>query len=200
MAKNNNQMVRKLVVTAMLSALAGVLMVIDFPLTFIAPFFYKLDFSEIPVLIGGFSLGPVAGITIELIKNLIKIVIVGSETGGIGELGNFLVGCALILPASLIYKRRKTRKSAIIGMLTGTVTMAVTGVFLNAFLLIPVYSVMMPLEQILELGKAIVPFINDTFTFCLFCVAPFNLLKGLLVSIITFFLYKPLSRVIHGKV
>lgn len=190
---------RKLVVTAMLAALAAALMFFEFPLTFIAPSFYELDFSEIPVLVGSFSIGPLAGVSIEFIKILVKFVIKGTSTGGVGELANFLIGISLVLPASVIYKYHKNRRSAIIGMLIGTVTMAAVGVLLNTFVLIPLYSAFMPLEAIIEMGKDIVPFITDTFTFCLFCVAPFNLFKGLLVSIVTFFLYKPLSRVIHGK-
>lgn len=190
---------RKLVVTAMLAALSAALMFFEFPLTFIAPAFYELDFSEIPVLIGSFSIGPVAGVAIEFVKILIKFVIKGTSTGGVGELANFLIGISLVLPSSLIYKFNKSRKFAIIGMIIGTVAMTIMGVVLNTFVLIPMYSAFMPIEQIIQMGKDIVPMITDTFTFCIFCVAPFNIVKGIMVSVVTFFLYKPLSGIIHGK-
>ena len=197
--KNNKNMThtRKLVITAMLSAIAAVLMIIEFPLPFIAPPFYKLDFSELPVLIGAFSLGPVAGITIEAIKILVNFIINGSTTGGVGEIANFVIGCSFVLPASLIYKHKKTKANAILSMVIGTVCMAVLGVFINAYVMIPIYSNFMPIEQIIQMGKDIVPLITNTFTFCVFCVAPFNLIKGAIVSVITAFIYKPLSRIIN---
>ena len=199
--KNKNSMTntRKLVVTAMLSAIAAVLMIIEFPLPFIAPPFYKLDFSELPVLIGAFSLGPVAGVTIEAIKVLVNFLLNGSTTGGVGEIANFVIGCSFVLPASLIYRHKKTKANAILSMVIGTVCMAVLGVFINGYVMIPIYSNFMPIEQIIQMGKDIVPFIKDTLTFCIFCVAPFNLIKGVLISTITAFIYKPLSRVIHPK-
>ncbi|MBQ2971738.1 MAG: ECF transporter S component [Ruminococcus sp.] len=190
---------RKLVVTAMLGSLATVLMLFEIPLPFIAPPFYEIDFSEVPVLIGAFSLGPVAGVVIEAIKILLNFIINGSTTGGVGEIANFVIGCAYVLPASLIYKHRKTKKNAILAMVVATVVMAVLSVFINAYVMIPIYSNFMPLEQIIQMGKDIVPLIKDTLTFCIFCVAPFNLIKGVLVSIITTLIYKPLSRIIHPK-
>ena len=198
---NNTKMTntRKLVVTAMLGSLATVLMLVEIPLPFIAPPFYELDFSEIPVLIGAFSLGPMAGVAIEAIKILINLIINGTTTGGVGEVANFLIGCSLVVPAALIYKHKKTKSGAILSMVVGTVAMAVLGVFINAYVMIPIYSAFMPLEQIIQMGKDIVPYIKDTLTFCIFCVAPFNIIKGVLVSIVTTFIYKPLSRVIHPK-
>lgn len=190
---------RKLVVTAMLSALATVLMLFEIPLPFIAPPFYEMDFSEIPVLIGAFSLGPVSGVIIEAVKILLNLVLNGTTTGGIGEIANFVIGCSFILPASIIYKRKKSKGNAIFAMIIGTLCMAVLGVFINAYVMIPIYSAFMPLEQIIAMGKDIVPLIKDTLTFCIFCVAPFNLIKGILVSTVTTFIYKPLSKVIHKK-
>lgn len=198
---NNSRMTntRKLVVTAMLSSLATVLMLFEIPLPFIAPPFYEMDFSEVPVLIGAFSMGPSVGVIIEAVKILLNLIINGTTTGGIGEIANFAIGCAYILPASLIYKRKKTKSNAIIAMGVATLTMAVLGVLINAYVMIPIYSAFMPLEQIIQMGKDIVPLITNTLTFCVFCVAPFNLIKGVLVSTITTFIYKPLSRVIHPK-
>ena len=190
---------RKLVVTAMLGSLATILMLVEIPLPFIAPPFYEIDFSEVPVLIGAFSLGPVAGVVIEAIKILLNFILNGSTTGGVGEIANFVIGCAYVLPASIIYKHRKTKINAIIAMVTATIVMTILSVFINAYVMIPFYSNIMPLEQIIQMGKDIVPLIKDTLTFCIFCVAPFNLIKGVLVSTITTVIYKPLSRIIHPK-
>lgn len=190
---------RKMVVTAMLASVASVLMLIEFPLPFIAPPFYELDFSEIPVLIGAFSMGPVVGVVIEAIKIAVNLIINGTMTGGVGEIANFVIGCSFIIPAAIIYKYNKTKKGAVISMIVGTLSMAILGVFINAYIMLPVYSNIMPIEQILQMGKDIVPFITDELTFCLFCVLPFNLLKGLLVSTVTGFIYKPLSKIINAK-
>ncbi len=198
---NNSRMTntRKLVVTAMLASLATVLMLFEIPLPFIAPPFYEMDFSEVPVLIGAFSMGPGAGVIIEAIKILINLIMNGTDTGGVGEIANFVIGCAYILPASIIYRRKKTKGNAILSMVVATVTMAVLSVFINAYVMIPIYSAIMPLDQIIQMGKDIVPLITNTLTFCVFCVAPFNIIKGVLVSVITTFIYKPLSRIIHPK-
>ena len=196
----NNQTAKttKLAVTAMLAAMSAALMFFEFPLAFIAPEFYKLDFSEIPVLVGTFSMGPLAGVAIEFIKILVKLLIKGTTTGCVGELGNFLIGCSFVLPAGLIYKFKKNRKAAIAGMTAGTLFMAVVGILLNTFVLVPMYSAFMPMEEIIKMGQAIIPAIESTFTFCLFCVGPFNLVKGVIISIIVFFIYKPLSRLISS--
>ena len=190
---------RMLTTTAMLAAMAGVLMFIEFPLSFIAPSFYKLDFSEVPVLIGTFAFGPIQGIVIEIVKILIHLVIKGTQTAFVGELGNLLIGCALIVPAGIIYKLKKTKKGAVIGMSVSTLFMSVVGVFLNAFLLIPTYAAAFhtTVEKIVEMGHAVFPAVNDIFTLCLLCVLPFNLIKGIIVSVIVAIIYKPLSRLIH---
>ena len=116
---DNTAKTTKLAVTAMLAALSAVLMFFEFPLGFIAPSFYEFDFSEVPVLVGTFSMGPIAGVVIEFVKILVKFLIKGTSTGGVGELANFLIGCSFILPAGFIYKYKKTRVGAIVGMLTG---------------------------------------------------------------------------------
>lgn len=188
----------QLAVTSMLAALSAGLMFIEFPLPFLAPPFYELDFSEVPVLVGTYSMGPMAGVVIELIKILVKFIIKGTSTGGVGELANFVIGCSFVLPAGIIYKHKKSRKNALIGMLTGTVTMTIVGIVFNTFILVPLYANFMPIEAIISAGKEIVPFITDTFTFCVLCVGPFNIIKGLIISIIVFFIYKPLSNLIHS--
>ena len=188
---------RMLTTTAMLGAMSGLLMLVEFPLGFIAPSFYKIDLAEIPVMIGTFAFGPIQGVVIELVKILIKLILKGTSTGFVGELANFVIGVSMVIPAGLIYKHKKTKKNAVIGMAISTLVMAVVGVFLNAYVMIPLYSAFMPIEQIVEAGKAIIPWVHDTFTFCLFCVLPFNLIKGVIVSVVVAVIYKPLSRLIH---
>lgn len=190
----------KLVLIAMFSALAFVIMLLEIPLPFIAPTFYKLDFSEVPVFIGSFALGPISGVLIELIKIILKLIIKGTETAFVGEIANFVIGCALILPSSIIYKYKKTKKSAVISLIVSTLFMAIIGTLINAFFLLPFYSSFygLPLDTIINMGKSIIPLINNTVTFCVFCVLPFNLIKGIIDSIITILIYKPLSNTINN--
>ena len=116
--------VKALVQIGMLSAIAVVLMMFDIPLPF-APTFYKIDLSEVPVLVGCFAMGPMAGVLVELVKILLNLVLTGTQTAGVGEIANFIIGCSFCVPAGLIYRRNRTRKSALIGMVTGTVLMIV---------------------------------------------------------------------------
>lgn len=189
--------VKNVVLMGMFGALAAVLMLFEFPLPFIAPSFYGLDLSEIPVLVGTFSMGPLAGVVIEVVKILVKLIIKPTSTGGVGEFANFCIGCALILPAGWIYRLKKTKKSAVIGMVVGSISMAVIGAVLNALVMLPFYSNFMPLETILAAGAAINPAISNVWTFVLIAVAPFNLLKGGIVSLITALVYKRISIIIH---
>lgn len=192
--------VRKMAQVAMLSAIAVVLMLFEIPLPF-APSFYEIDFSEVPVLVGCFAMGPLAGVAIELLKILLNLVINGSATAGVGEMANFLIGCALVLPAAVIYKRMHTRKGAIVGMAAGTVFMTAVGCFLNAFVLLPAYAAAfgMPISGLVEMGTAVNSGITDLTTFVLFAVAPFNLLKGVLVSLIVLIIYKKISPVLRMR-
>lgn len=182
---------------SILGAIATVLMLFEFPLPF-APGFYALDFSEIPVLIGGFALGPMAGILIEFLKILLNLLINGTMTAGIGEFANFLIGCAFIIPAALFYKYRKGIKNAILAMSIGTVTMTVIGSLVNLFILLPTYSALvMPMDTIIKMGTEINGAITDLATLVLFATAPFNLVKGIAVSVITALLYKHISPILH---
>lgn len=195
-----NKKIEWIVKVAMLSAVATVLMLIEFPLPFIAPSFYELDFSEVPVLIGAFSMGPIAGITIEAVKILLNFMINGSITGGVGELSNFVLGVVFVMPAAIIYKGNKTRKSALLGLITGGLTMVILGCFVNAFVMLPLYSrIIIPIEQILSMAASIWPAIDTVFEFVLLCVAPFNLVKAILVTIVTMVLYKRLSPILRIK-
>ena len=193
--KSRNK-VRMMAQIGMLSAIAVVLMLFEIPLPF-APAFYEIDFSEVPVLIGCFAMGPLAGAAIEFLKILLNFAINGTTTAGVGEIANFLIGCSLVVPAALIYRWKRTRTGAIIGMITGTVFMTVVGCFLNAFVLLPTYAVAfgMPIDGLVQMGTAVNSAITSLTTFVLFAVAPFNLLKGTLVSLIVFLIYKKISPV-----
>ena len=181
----------------MLGAIAFVLMLFEIPLPF-APSFYEIDFSEVPVLIGCFSMGPLAGVLIELIKIILNLCINGTMTAGVGELANFVIGCALVIPAALIYKRKKTKKGAVIGLVAGTLFMTVSGCFINAYVMLPTYAKAfgMPIEALVEMGSAVNASITDLLTFVMFAVVPFNLLKGVLVSIIVLLIYKKISPIL----
>ena len=195
-----NRRIRNMVQIGMLAAVATVLMLFEFPLWF-APSFYQLDFSEVAVLIGAFSMGPAAGVVIEALKILLNFLINGTITAGVGELANYIIGCGLIVPAALIYKRHKTKKNAVLGMAVGTVAMTVVGSLINYFVLLPVYSAALPLpmDALIGMGTKINPAIDGLWTFVLFAVAPFNLLKGVLVSLLTLLLYKHISPLLKGR-
>ena len=183
---------------AIFSAMAGVLMLVEIPL-FFAPGFYKMDLSELPVLICTFYLGPVAGVVAELIKVLIKLLLKGTSTAFVGDFANFAVGCSFVLPASLVYHARPNRKSALWGMLAGTLVMTVFGSAFNALYLLPKFAELfgMPLDVIVGMGTKVNAAIIDVPTLVLFAVVPFNLLKGLIVSLLTFLLYKRISPLLH---
>lgn len=186
---------------AMCAALGAVLMVLEFPV-FFAPSFYCIDFSEIPMLFASFYLGPVGGILAELLKNVIKLLLKGTSTAFVGEFANFAVGCAMVLPASIFYHIRKSRKSAVAGLCTGTACMTIFGSLFNAVYLLPKFSVLfgMPLDAIIAMGTSVNSAITTVSTLVLFAVAPLNLLKGTLVSILTLLLYKRMERVLFSKI
>ena len=188
--------VRTTVKIGMLAAISVVLMLFEIPLPF-APSFYEIDFSEVPVLIGAFAMGPVAGAAIELVKILLNLVITGTDTAGVGELANFIIGCSLCLPAAIVYKQKKTRKGAMIGMAAGTALMVVIGCLINAYVMLPAYSAAfgLPIDALVQMGTAVNPSITSLSTFVIFAVAPFNLLKAVLVSLIVLLIYKKISPI-----
>jgi len=190
---------RNIAIIGMLSAVAFVLMLFEIPLGF-APPFYKIDFSEVPILIGSFALGPVAGVVIELCKILLKLAIKGTTTAFVGDFANFIIGCSFVIPASIIYHVKKSRKTAIIGLVVGGAVMTVFGSAFNAVYLLPKFAELygMPLEAIIAMGTAVNSNINSVTTMVLFAVVPFNLLKSILVSIITIILYKRISPLLKG--
>ncbi len=187
---------RRIAIVGMCSAIAMILYIIDFPVPFLAPPFYKLDFSEIPVLLCGFFLGPSAGISCLGIKVLLKLLIKGTTTAFVGDLANFVVGCALILPAAIVYHMNKSRKSAIIGMVLGTLVMTVFGTLFNAVYLIPKFAQLYgtPVEAIISMGSAIHSSIDSVYSLAALCVAPLNLVKGVMVSVLTLLLYKHVEK------
>ena len=184
--------------TAIFSAISGVLMLMEIPL-FFAPGFYKLDISEMPVLICTFYLGPVAGVTAELLKVMVKLLIKGTSTAFVGDFANFVVGCSFILPASIIYHARPGKKTALIGMGVGTLVLTVIGSLFNGFYLIPKFAVLfgMPMDAIVAMGTKVNAAITDVWTLVAFAVVPFNLVKGVAVSALTFLLYKRISPILH---
>ncbi len=181
-----------------LSTIATVLMLFEIPLWF-APPFYEIDLSEVVVLIGGFALGPVAAIFIELIKIFLNFLLNGTVTAGIGEAANFLIGLSFVLPAVYIYRHKKSMKTAIIGMSVGTVSMAVIGGLVNLYLILPMFANIygMPIGALVEMGSKLNGSITDIYTFVLLATTPFNILRGILSSVITLLLYKKLSSILH---
>ncbi|MBE5039996.1 ECF transporter S component [Ructibacterium gallinarum] len=188
---------RRLVTIAVASAVSFVLMLLEFHLP-IAPDFIKLDFSDLPSVILAFTFGPLAGACTELIKNLLHLFI--TKTGGVGELSNFLLGCAFVIPAGLIYKKHKTRKTALLAMLVGTLCFSIMGILSNYYIMFPFYTKVsgIPMEAIIGMCQKILPFVDNQWKVILLSVTPFNLLKGILVSVVTFLLYKRLSPILHG--
>ncbi|MED9883073.1 MAG: ECF transporter S component [Blautia sp.] len=193
---------RTLTQIAMLGAVAGVLMNFEFPIPFLAPSFYQLDFSEIPVLIGSFAMGPLAGVVIELVKILVHLVTKGTMTAGVGDVANFILGCAFVVPAGLIYRFHhiKSRKHAVEGMVVGTVLTSIAACLLNAFVLLPAYGKAfgMPIEAFIEMGTAVNPSVNSLLGFVAMIIVPFNLFKYTLTSMIVFFIYKRIRVILKG--
>ncbi len=192
---------RKVAMIGMFSAVAMVLMLFEIPIPF-APPFYKLDFSELPILIGAFAFGPMTGVMMELVKILLILMFKGTSTAFIGEIANFVMGCSFIIPTSFIYALRKTKKNAMVACIVGTICLTLFGTVFNAVYLLPTFSKLygMPLDTILQMGMKVNPFVTDgsIVSFVVACVAPLNLLKGVGVSILAILIYKPLSPIIKS--
>lgn len=186
---------RKMAVTAVLAAVATVLMFLSFSVPVI-PSFVKMDFSELPALIAAFSMGPLSGIAVCLVKNLVNVLI--SSSAGVGELCNFLLGVAFVLPAGLIYKKRNSRMGALAGSLAGAAAMALFSLPLNYFLVYPAYSLIISMDEVLQLYQAINPNVHSLFDALLWFNTPFTFVKGLLDVAVTFLIYKRLSPIIKG--
>lgn len=194
--KDGVSKVRFIAVTGMLSAIAFILMFLDFSIP-IMPSFIKMDLSELPALVATFAFGPLSGICVCLIKNLIHLTM--TTTGGVGELSNFLLGVCFVLPAGLIYKKKKNKKNAIVGAVVGAVSMGWLSIIINYFITYPVYYNFMPQDVIVSAYQAILPSVKSILRCLIVFNAPFTFLKGALCSIVTILIYKPLSPILHGN-
>ena len=194
MQTNTQAKTHKLVITAMLAAVATVLMFLEFSVP-IMPGFIKLDISELPALLASFSLGPIPGVAVCLIKNLVNLT--HTSTGGVGELCNFLLGVSFVVPAGLLYKKMKSRKGAFLGSLLGAFIMAVLSVPLNYFITYPFYAAFMPMEGIIGMYQLILPFVDGLLECLVIFNMPFTFFKGMLDVLIAFLIYKPLSPLLH---
>ena len=192
---------RRVTIIGTCAAIATVLHMLDFPLLFLAPGFYKLDFSEVPVLLCGFYLGPSATVACEGVKILLKLLFKGTSTAYVGDLANFVVGCSFVLPATIWYHAHKSKHSAIVGLVLGTACMAIFGSTFNAIYLLPKFAQLygMPLDVIIAMGTEIWGGVKDVTTFVILCVAPLNVVKGAMVSVLTMLLYKRVARPMFGK-
>ena len=190
-----------LTVTAMLSAVAFILMFLEFPIPMLIPSFICMDFSDLPALMGSFALGPVYGVIISFMKNLLHIIVKGTSTACVGELSNFMLGAVFSATAGLIYKRHKCRKTAILGAIAGAAVMAVFSVPANYFITYPAYVQFyhLPLEAILGMYQAILPSADSLIKCLVIFNLPFTLVKGLLDALLCMLIYKPLSPILHGR-
>ena len=191
---------RRVSIIGISAAIAAVLHMLDFPLLILAPGFYKLDFSELPVLLCGFYLGPSVTVVCEAVKILLKLLLKSTSTAFVGDLANFVVGCSFVLPATFWYHLHKSRHSAVIGLTLGTISMTIFGSAFNAIYLLPKFSQLygLPLEQIIAMGTQIWGGVHNVTTFVMLCVAPLNLVKGAVVSVLTMLLYKKVARPLFG--
>lgn len=196
MNRTKTDRIRAVTVTAMLSAVAFVLMFLDFSIPFLIPNFVKMDFSELPALLAAFALGPVWGVVVCLVKNLLHLMI--TTTAGAGELANFLLGACFVIPAGWLYRSNKNRKRALVGVLVGAVSMAALSIPINYFITYPVYSKFMPIDAILGMYRELRPSANGLLECLVIFNAPFTLLKGVLTAGLCFLVYKPLSPILHG--
>ena len=191
---------KRVSIVGICAAIATVLHILDFPLPFLAPEFYKLDFSELPVMLCGFYLGPSATVVCEAVKILLKLLLKGTSTAFVGDFANFFVGCSLVLPAVIIYHAHKSKHSAKVGLVVGTIVMTLFGSAFNGIYLLPKFSQLygLPLDTVIAMGSAINASIQNVTTFVCFAVAPLNLVKGVVVSVLTMLLYKRVARPLFG--
>ncbi len=186
---NSKFKLNSLIKASLMGVIGFILMYIEIPIFFF-PSFLTYDFSDVVSLIAGFSLGPIYGLLSVLVRNLLHVFV--TSTAGVGELANFLISGAFVFSATLYYRRQHSKKRAVIGLAIGTVTMIIVAVLANYYILLPFYSKIMPLEAIYKMASNI-PGVHDMFTFVLYVIAPFNLVKALLNSFIVILIYKKVS-------
>jgi len=194
-----DQRLNKLIKISLLGACAFLLMFWEVPLP-IFPDFLKLDISDLPALIGAFALGPVAGVIVELLKNLLHFVF-KNNTMGVGELANFLVGAILVFTSGVLYNRNKTKKNALISLVIGSIVMTIGASILNYFVFLPLYESVLgwPISAVVGMGTKVNSNIKDLNTFIIWAIMPFNLLKAAIVSTVTLLIYKRVSPILHNK-
>ena len=189
---------QSVVKVGLLSAVAFLLMFIEMPIPGLFPDFLKIDISDIPALLAGLALGPVAGICVEVVKNFLH-TIVATTTGGVGELANIIVGSAFVVSTSFVYRRKMNMKNLVIGFVCGTISIVVVGSIVNYFIMLPFYGQLMGMDAIIGLGKAVNPKVHDLFTFVIWFIAPFNFIKGIMISLLSIPLYKKLEKIIKNQ-
>ncbi len=192
---SNSSKIRTLTVTAMLSAVSYLLAFIEFPVP-LSPSFAKMDLSDLPALIGAFAFGPIVGVTIELVKNALQLL--STSTGGVGELANFAMGASFAFTAGMIYRFNKTKKTAWISCIIASVVMGIMAAIMNYFVLLPMFEMFMPIEQVIASFGEFIPFIKTKADVVLLNALPFNILKGLVISLITMLSYKRLTPILKG--
>lgn len=188
--------VRTISMTAMLSAVAYLLAFVEFPVP-LSPSFARMDLSDLPALIGAFAFGPFSGLLIELVKNTLQLLT--TSTGGIGEIANFLVGASYVVAAGVLYKHRKTKKTALLACVAASFVMGIAAALANYFILLPLFETFMPLDQLIASFSAFLPFIHTKLDIVLFNALPFNILKGLVIGGVTMLIYKKLALVLKGR-
>lgn len=194
--KSNKITARTITMTVLLAAVSYVLAFIEFPVPFSPPF-ARMDLSDFPALIGAFAFGPIAGVLIELVKNALQLL--STATGGVGEFANFLMGASFVFTAGFIYKLHKTKTTAWIAGLTGSVIMGIIAALANYYILLPLFEQFMPLDELIASFEAYIPFIHSKRDIVLYNAFPFNLLKGVVISVVTMFVYKRLRPILKGK-
>lgn len=187
--------IRAITMTALLSAMAYVLAFVEFPVP-LSPSFAKMDLSDFPALIGAFAFGPISGLLIELVKNALQLLT--TSTGGVGEIANFLISTSYVVAAGVIYKHRKTKKTAWIACIIASLVMGITAALANYFILLPLFESFMPLDQLIASFGIFLPFIRTKLDIVLFNALPFNILKGLVIGGFTMLTYKRLAQILKG--
>ena len=188
--------VRTISMTAMLSAVAYLLAFVEFPVP-LSPSFARMDLSDLPALIGAFAFGPISVLLIELVKNALQLMT--TSTGGIGEIANFLMGASYVVAAGVIYKHRKTKKTALLACVAASFVMGAAAALANYFILLPLFETFMPLDQLIASFGAFLPFIHTKLDIVLFNALPFNILKGLIIGGFTMLTYKRLTPILKGR-
>ena len=196
--RKENWSTKVMVKISSLAVISMILMFLDLSVWF-APPFLKLDLADLPALIGAFAMGPMAGVIVQLVKNLLHLLVQGSSTGGVGEISNFIVGSAFVYTAGLFYYRDKNFKTAIIGSIVGVLVMTLVASVSNYFVVFPMYAKVygLPMEALINMGSVLNKNVVDLKTMIIYAIVPFNILKGSIVAIVSILIYKRVSPILH---